>query len=97
MITIISGLYMILSKLIQVYSTIIIIYILMSWMPGAYQSKFGQLLTRICEPYLGFFRRIIPPIGMISISGIVAILVLNLAQRGLFSLYQIVLRLFFGF
>ncbi|ALV20795.1 Cell division protein YlmG/Ycf19, YggT [Carnobacterium antarcticum] len=69
----------------------------MSWMPGAYQSKFGQLLTRICEPYLGFFRRIIPPIGMISISGIVAILVLNLAQRGLFSLYQIVLRLFFGF
>lgn len=88
---------MILSKLIQVYSTIIIIYILMSWMPGAYQSKFGQLLIRICEPYLGFFRRIIPPIGMISVSGIVAILVLNLAQRGLFSLYQIVLRLFFGF
>ncbi|MGX7395368.1 YggT family protein [Carnobacterium mobile] len=97
MFTIISGLYVILTKLIQIYSTLLVIYILMSWLPGAYQSKFGQILTRICEPYLGFFRRIIPPIGMISVSGIVGIFVLNLAQRGLYSLFQIILRLLMGF
>ena len=56
--------YLILSKLIQAYSTLIIIYILMSWFPGAYQSKIGQIIVRLCEPYLGFFRRFIPPIGM---------------------------------
>lgn len=89
--------YLILSKLIQAYSTLIIIYILMSWFPGAYQSKIGQIIVRLCEPYLGFFRRFIPPIGMISFSGIVAIVVLNLAQRGLFSLYQIIARLIIGF
>ncbi|MEG0496461.1 MAG: YggT family protein [Carnobacterium sp.] len=89
--------YLILSKLIQVYSTLIIIYILMSWFPGAYQSKIGKIIVRLCEPYLGFFRRFIPPIGMISFSGIVAIVVLNLAQRGLFSLYQIIARLIIGF
>ncbi len=27
----------------------------MSWFPGAYQSKFGQLLGRICEPFLDLF------------------------------------------
>ncbi len=89
--------YLILSKLIQAYSTLIIIYILMSWFPGAYQSKIGQIIVRLCEPYLGFFRRFIPPIGMISFSGIVAIVVLNLAQKGLFSLYQIIARLIIGF
>ncbi|MCA9765843.1 YggT family protein [Carnobacterium iners] len=89
--------YLILSRLIQAYSTLIIIYILMSWFPGAYQSKIGQIIVRLCEPYLGFFRRFIPPIGMISFSGIVAIVVLNLAQRGLFSLYQIIARVILGF
>ncbi|WP_034550717.1 YggT family protein [Carnobacterium funditum] len=89
--------YLILSRLIQAYSTLIIIYILMSWFPGAYQSKIGQILVRVCEPYLGFFRRFIPPIGMISVSGIVAIVVLNLAQRGLFSFYQIIVRLILSF
>ena len=89
--------YLILSKLIQAYSTLIIIYILMSWFPGAYQSKIGQIIVRLYEPYLGFFRRFIPPIGMISFSGIVAIVVLNLAQKGLFSLYQIIARLIIGF
>lgn len=89
--------YLVLSRLIQAYSTLIIIYILMSWFPGAYRSKIGQIIVRLCEPYLGFFRRFIPPIGMISVSGIVAILVLNLAQRGLFSLYQIIARLIVGF
>jgi YggT family protein len=89
--------YQVLSTLIQAYSTLIIIYILMSWFPGAYQTKIGQIIVRLCEPYLGFFRRFIPPIGMISFSGIAAIVVLSLAERGLFSIYQLLARLILGF
>ncbi|SDQ52517.1 YggT family protein [Carnobacterium viridans] len=88
-----SLLYTILSKALDIYSTLIIVYILMSWFPGAYQSKFGRLLSSICEPYLGFFRRFIPPIGMISFSGIVALIVLNLAKSGLYSLFQLIMRI----
>lgn len=93
MVNFIINLYTVLSWGLQAYSVLIIIYILLSWFPGAYESKFGQLLIRICEPYIGFFRRIIPPIGMISLSGVVAIFVLQLADRGLVALFQLILRL----
>jgi YggT family protein len=72
-----------LSTLIQYYSWALIIYILMSWFPNARDNKFGQLLGRICEPYLEVFRRFIPPIGMMDFSPIVAFLVLNFATAGL--------------
>ncbi|MCA0148711.1 MULTISPECIES: YggT family protein [Bacillaceae] len=81
-------LYEILSKLIQLYSWALIIYILMSWFPNARETSIGQFLARICEPYLEPFRRFVPSIGMIDISPIVAFIVLNLAQSGLYQLFR---------
>jgi len=69
------------------YYWALIIYILMSWFPNARGTAIGQFLARICEPYLELFRRFIPPLGMIDISPIVAIIVLNFARKGLFSLF----------
>ena len=69
----------------QIYSFAIIIYILMSWLPGLQESKFGEILAKIVEPYLSIFRKIIPPIGMIDISPIVALLALNFIQMGLYQ------------
>lgn len=81
-------LLLILLKVIEYYSYALIIYILMSWFPNARETTIGQFLTRICEPYLEPFRRIIPPIGgMIDISPIVGIFVLRLASTGLQSLF----------
>ena len=60
----------------------------MSWFPNARESAIGQFLARICEPYLEPFRKIIPPIGMMDISPIVAFLVLNFATSGLYRVYQ---------
>jgi YggT family protein len=77
----------ILSSAIYYYSWALIIYILLSWFPNARESVFGQFLARICEPYLEPFRKIIPPLGMIDISPIVAILVLRFATGGLQQLY----------
>lgn len=71
---------------ILIYSWVLIIYILMSWFPNSRETSFGQLLAKICEPYLEPFRRIVPPIGMIDISPLVAFFVLNLASRGLHQL-----------
>ncbi|HHY74542.1 MAG TPA: YggT family protein [Bacillus bacterium] len=76
----------IISQLIEVYIWIIIIYIFMSWFPGARESSIGQFMGRIVEPYLDPFRRIIPPLGMIDISPIVAILVLQFARSGAYFL-----------
>lgn len=73
-------------RLIELYSWALIIYILMSWFPNARETSIGRFLSRICEPYLEPFRKIIPPLGMIDISPLVAFLVLNLAVRGLHQL-----------
>ncbi|WP_347178056.1 YggT family protein [Sporosarcina thermotolerans] len=63
----------------------------MSWVPASRETKFGILLSRITEPYLAFFRRFIPPLGMIDISPIVAIFVLNyLITRGVFEVYRLI-------
>ncbi|HHT7235274.1 MULTISPECIES: YggT family protein [Bacillus] len=73
---------------IEIYSWALIIYILLSWFPGAKESTFGEFLARICEPYLEPFRRFIPPFGMIDISPLVAIIALKLARGGLVSLFN---------
>ncbi|WP_338753921.1 YggT family protein [Bacillus sp. FJAT-52991] len=73
-------------KAIQLYSWALIIYILMSWFPNARETSIGQFLTKICEPYLEPFRKIVPPLGMLDLSPLVAFLVLNLATKGLYQL-----------
>ncbi|WP_163579705.1 YggT family protein [Gracilibacillus saliphilus] len=79
------------------YTYAIIIYILMSWFPGARESSFGQMLGSIVEPYLEPFRKIIPPIGgMIDISPIVALFVLQFALRGLNFLFYNFLYIVIG-
>lgn len=81
----------ILLRAISFYSIALIVYILMSWFPGARESQFGSILGRICEPYLEPFRKIIPPLGMIDISPIVAILVLNyLVPRGIIEVFSMI-------
>jgi len=76
----------ILYQAIGLYSILLIIYIFMSWVPNSRESSIGRFLERICDPYLEPFRKFIPPFGMIDISPIVAILVLNLARSGLAQL-----------
>lgn len=72
---------------IYIYSFIIIGYILLSWFPNARESSFGQMLGRICEPFLEPFRRFIPPLGMIDFSPIVAIIALRFAGSGVRALF----------
>lgn len=66
-------------NVIYFYSLLIIVYVLMSWFPisGVFADIY-QVLGTLVEPYLSLFRRVIPPIGALDISPIVAILVLNL-------------------
>ncbi|OCA85521.1 hypothetical protein A8F94_11570 [Bacillus sp. FJAT-27225] len=80
--------FRILVNVINLYYWALIIYILMSWFPNARESAIGQFLSRICEPFLEPFRRFIPPLGMIDISPIVAIITLRLATSGLGTVYR---------
>lgn len=68
----------IVSRALSFYGILIFVYVLLSWLPASGAIwEIRRLLATVCEPYLGLFRRIVPPIGMIDISPIVAILVLQ--------------------
>lgn len=54
--------------------------ILSSWIPEFQNSKILQFISFYTDPYLNLFRRFIPPIGMIDISPIVAILCLGVIK-----------------
>lgn len=69
----------------------------MSWIPEARSSRLGVILAKICEPYVGFFRQFIPPIGMISFAGVIALIALSLIQEGVVVIINFLIRLLVGF
>ena len=69
--------------MVYLYTTLLVIYALLSWFPGGYQSKFGQLLSKICEPYLSIFDRVKLQFGPVDFTIIFAVLVLQLASQAL--------------
>jgi uncharacterized protein YggT (Ycf19 family) len=73
-----------LTALYYVYTILIFLYILMSWVQLPYNVWIGRVRTFLhdtVEPYLGVFRRIIPPLGGLDLSPIVALIVLQLIYR----------------
>ncbi|WP_433745430.1 YggT family protein [Paenibacillus amylolyticus] len=79
----------VLYTLYQIYFYMVIVYILMSWLPNARESFIGEWLGKLVEPYLSPFRRFIPPLfGVLDISPIVALIVLQLALNGLISILR---------
>ena len=71
------------SNAIQIYTYVLVIYALLSWFPGAYESKIGQFIIKISRPYLSMFDRLNLSFGPIDFTIIVAVLVLQLAGKGL--------------
>ena len=69
--------------LLWMYQWMIVAYVLISWFPEYRNGRFAQVLSSVVEPYVAIFRRWIPPLGMFDISTIVAIIVLQIAIRGL--------------
>lgn len=71
-------------SLFNFYNLLILAYCLMSWFPirqGGIMEDIAYALRTIVEPYLGIFRRMIPPMGGIDWSPVIAILVLSLLEN----------------
>jgi uncharacterized protein YggT (Ycf19 family) len=81
---VISGIQKFVWVFVLVYGLVIFAYILMSWirMPySVWMSRIQNFLRDTCEPYMGLFRRVLPPLGPLDLSPIVALVVLYLAGR----------------
>lgn len=73
-----------LNTFITIYSSLLIIRVLLTWFPQVnwYNQPFAAL-SQISDPYLNLFRSIIPPLGGIDFSPMVAILLLQFLGNGL--------------
>ncbi len=69
-----------LNLLFTILTFAIIIRALLSWFPIDRRNPLVQILDQITEPILAPLRRIIPTIGMIDITPLVAIILLQLLQ-----------------
>ncbi len=58
---------------------------IMSWFPVDPHNPLIQILIQITEPILGPLRQIVPRIGMIDLTPMIAIFVLVLIQRAVVS------------
>jgi YggT family protein len=59
---------------IIVYSLLIFAYVITSWIRLPYSlNKFQRFLYDVCEPYLRLLRRVLPPLGPLDLSPIIAI------------------------
>jgi YggT family protein len=69
---------------IFVYVIVILIYIITSWIRLPYSptlNRIQRFLYDVCDPYLRIFRRIIPPLGPLDLSPMLAVIVLLVAQQ----------------
>lgn len=74
---------------LRIWEYVIFAWVLMSWLPGAQQSSLGQFLGKISSVIVDPIRKIMPRIGMLDFSPLVALLLLQAAQMGLVAVSQV--------
>src|SRR5881409_1524688 len=69
---------------VTVYSLLILAYVITSWIRLPYSpwlNRIQRFLYDVCDPYLRLFRRILPPLGPLDLSPMVAVLALVLLEQ----------------
>lgn len=76
-----------LASFLQIYWVLLIVRILLSWFQTAeWAGTIISYLSPITDPYLNIFRSIIPPLGGIDLSAILALFLLQFVQSNVNSL-----------
>ena len=69
---------------IGVYILVILIYIITSWIRLPYSptlNRIQRFLYDVCDPYLRLFRRVVPPLGPLDLSPMLAVIALLVVQQ----------------
>ena len=71
---------------VTVYSLLILAYIITSWVRLPYSpwlNRIQRFLYDVCDPYLRLFRRVLPSLGPLDLSPVLAVIVLFALQQAL--------------
>ena len=76
-----SQLLAVLARTLEIYSLVLLVRVLLSWFPNLdWSNPLLSTVSSITDPYLNAFRGLIPPLGGLDLSAILAFLALQLAQ-----------------
>ena len=76
-----SFLLQVLAQTLSIYTLVLLVRVLLSWFPNLdWGNPVLSTVSSITDPYLNAFRGLIPPLGGLDLSAIVAFIVLQLAQ-----------------
>jgi uncharacterized protein YggT (Ycf19 family) len=79
---VISEVELFLDVFVTVYVLAIFAYVLTSWIQLPYSLRPAQrFLYELCEPYLRLWRRVLPMMGPIDLSPMVAVIALIVVER----------------
>jgi YggT family protein len=76
---------------VTVYTLIILVYIITSWLRLPYSpwlNRIQRFLYDVAEPYIRLFRRVLPPMGPLDLSPMVAVIALWLLDRVLITVLE---------
>ena len=68
-------------RLLDVYSIILVIYALMSWIPTLYGTWLGRIIVKVSRPYLSLFENLPLQFWGLDFSIVIAFIVLKFIQR----------------
>ena len=72
---------------------LLVVYAVLSWIPQASQSSdMGDVVDRLCNPLLAPLRKLIPLVGGIDLSVLVALVLVQIAQMLVAGLQAGVMR-----
>ncbi len=78
---------MIVANFISLYSLLVIIRCLLTWIPSLdFSTQPFRTLSDVTDPYLNLFRGLIPPLGGMDLSPMVAIFALQILGNVINSL-----------
>ena len=78
---ILSQILAVLAQTLSIYSLVLLVRVLLSWFPNLdWSNPVLSSVSAITDPYLNAFRGLIPPLGGIDLSALVAFIALQLAQ-----------------
>ncbi len=83
---ILATILQILAQTLEIYSLVLVVRVLLSWFPNLdWSNPVLTSVSSITDPYLNAFRGIIPPIGGLDLSAILAFIALSLIEQLLTS------------
>jgi len=72
----------VLAQTLSIYTLVLLVRVLLSWFPNLdWSNPILSSVSAITDPYLNAFRGLIPPVGGLDLSSLVAFVALQLAQQ----------------